>query len=392
MKRRGAARVVGIDSDERYLAQARFAADVAGVEIEFRQMSVYDVPRSGSASTSCCSWACSTTCAIRCWRSTSSTSTSRETCSSSSRCCAAPGLRRSRPITTSRTRDHFDDPRYPRPALRRARLRGRPDQLVDSEPGVRRGHAAQRRLRHRRAPGGGGLHLPAPDAAGHVARRRGGAAMVEAVMLWNEPNNLSHWDFEIDPDWKLFADGPRPRRRRSQAERPALPRVMGGMSPIDPGFVQTLRAGTARSTRGRRRRPRLPARLEPLADPRMAGQAGRDPGGDRRCRSGCRRSASRRSAPRKCRRSARADGRAAHRAVPSASTGTASTTCRGLAGDDPAPRSGGVLLLPAFLHGAPARGRLAQARADRSATTRLSWGSASGSTSRIRASTMPSAG
>jgi len=25
--------------------------------------------------------------------------------------------------------------------------------------------------------------------------------MVEAVMLWNEPNNLSHWDFKIDPDW-----------------------------------------------------------------------------------------------------------------------------------------------------------------------------------------------
>ena len=24
-------------------------------------------------------------------------------------------------------------------------------------------------------------------------------------MLWNEPNNLSHWDFELDPDWKCFA-------------------------------------------------------------------------------------------------------------------------------------------------------------------------------------------
>jgi len=29
--------------------------------------------------------------------------------------------------------------------------------------------------------------------------------MVEAVMLWNEPNNLSHWDFHLDPDWKIFA-------------------------------------------------------------------------------------------------------------------------------------------------------------------------------------------
>jgi len=42
-KRRGAARVLGIDSDPEYLAQARFAADVSGHDIEFRQLSVYDV-------------------------------------------------------------------------------------------------------------------------------------------------------------------------------------------------------------------------------------------------------------------------------------------------------------------------------------------------------------
>ena len=30
--------------------------------------------------------------------------------------------------------------------------------------------------------------------------------MVEAVMFWNEPNNLSHWDFEVDPGWKIYAD------------------------------------------------------------------------------------------------------------------------------------------------------------------------------------------
>jgi tRNA (mo5U34)-methyltransferase len=43
MKRRGAGRVVGVDSDPRYLAQARFAAEVSGVELELRRMSVYDV-------------------------------------------------------------------------------------------------------------------------------------------------------------------------------------------------------------------------------------------------------------------------------------------------------------------------------------------------------------
>ena len=30
--------------------------------------------------------------------------------------------------------------------------------------------------------------------------------MIEAVMLWNEPNNKSHWDPEIDPDWSRFAE------------------------------------------------------------------------------------------------------------------------------------------------------------------------------------------
>ncbi len=47
MKRRGAERVVGIDFDETYLAQARFAASLCETEIEFRQLSVYDLARLG---------------------------------------------------------------------------------------------------------------------------------------------------------------------------------------------------------------------------------------------------------------------------------------------------------------------------------------------------------
>lgn len=43
MKRRGADRVVGIDSDDTYLAQARFAAEVTGADIELRKMDVYQV-------------------------------------------------------------------------------------------------------------------------------------------------------------------------------------------------------------------------------------------------------------------------------------------------------------------------------------------------------------
>jgi tRNA (mo5U34)-methyltransferase len=43
LKRRSASRVVGIDSDRDYLAQARFAAEVSGVDLELRELSVYDV-------------------------------------------------------------------------------------------------------------------------------------------------------------------------------------------------------------------------------------------------------------------------------------------------------------------------------------------------------------
>jgi len=48
MKRRGAAHVVGIDSDDRYLAQARLACAALGFTgIEFRNLSVYDVAALG---------------------------------------------------------------------------------------------------------------------------------------------------------------------------------------------------------------------------------------------------------------------------------------------------------------------------------------------------------
>lgn len=43
MKQRGAERVLGIDVDDRYLNQARFAAGQLGLEIEFQKRSVYDV-------------------------------------------------------------------------------------------------------------------------------------------------------------------------------------------------------------------------------------------------------------------------------------------------------------------------------------------------------------
>jgi beta-xylosidase len=64
--------------------------------------------------------------------------------------------------------------------------------------------------------------------------------MIEAVKIWNEPNNKSHWNPELDPEWMLFARMARLAGQAIAAENPLLPRVLGGMSPIDPGFLQRL--------------------------------------------------------------------------------------------------------------------------------------------------------
>ncbi len=47
MKRRGAERVVGVDTDTGYLRQARFAAEVMSMDVEFREMAVWDVAQLG---------------------------------------------------------------------------------------------------------------------------------------------------------------------------------------------------------------------------------------------------------------------------------------------------------------------------------------------------------
>ena len=66
--------------------------------------------------------------------------------------------------------------------------------------------------------------------------------MIEAVMLWNEPNNKSHWDFEIDPDWSRFSGMVKLAAQAIAAERPGLPRVLGGISPIDPNFITNMKS------------------------------------------------------------------------------------------------------------------------------------------------------
>jgi len=66
--------------------------------------------------------------------------------------------------------------------------------------------------------------------------------MIEAVMLWNEPNNLSHWDFHLDPHWEKFAEMAILGAHAVRKVNPDLKIVLGGMSPIDPKFVQLMSA------------------------------------------------------------------------------------------------------------------------------------------------------
>ncbi|MBF6614736.1 MAG: beta-xylosidase [Chloroflexi bacterium] len=64
--------------------------------------------------------------------------------------------------------------------------------------------------------------------------------MIEAIKFWNEPNNLSHWDFELDPGWKEFACMTRLAADAVRRVRPELQLVLGGISPIDPAFIELL--------------------------------------------------------------------------------------------------------------------------------------------------------
>jgi beta-xylosidase len=64
--------------------------------------------------------------------------------------------------------------------------------------------------------------------------------MIEAVMFWNEPNNKSHWDFEIDPDWRAYAEMVKLAAAAVAAENPRLVRLLGGISPIDANFIRNM--------------------------------------------------------------------------------------------------------------------------------------------------------
>jgi beta-xylosidase len=65
--------------------------------------------------------------------------------------------------------------------------------------------------------------------------------LITSIKLWNEPNNLSHWDFLLDPGWTVYADMVLRAAAAVRGAGAEVPLVLGGISPIDPGFLRRMR-------------------------------------------------------------------------------------------------------------------------------------------------------
>lgn len=64
--------------------------------------------------------------------------------------------------------------------------------------------------------------------------------MIEAVVLWNEPNNLSHWNFHLDPGWIRFGEMIAQASASIRNVNTDLPIVLGGVSSCDCDFLRLL--------------------------------------------------------------------------------------------------------------------------------------------------------
>jgi beta-xylosidase len=64
--------------------------------------------------------------------------------------------------------------------------------------------------------------------------------MLEALVLWNEPNNLSHWNFHLDPEWRRFGEMIKLASEAVRQVAPRLPIVLGGVSACDGDFLRLM--------------------------------------------------------------------------------------------------------------------------------------------------------
>ena len=65
--------------------------------------------------------------------------------------------------------------------------------------------------------------------------------MIEAAMLWNEPNNKSHWDFEVDPEWHRFAEMARLAAQRAKKKGGARRVVVDDEEEDDDEYADLIR-------------------------------------------------------------------------------------------------------------------------------------------------------
>lgn len=60
----------------------------------------------------------------------------------------------------------------------------------------------------------------------------------EWIELWNEPNNLSEWDWTLDQDWLLFSE--MVGAAAYWTKQRGWKTVLGGMSPVDPNWLALM--------------------------------------------------------------------------------------------------------------------------------------------------------
>ena len=182
-------------------------------------------------------------------------------------------------------------------------------------------------------------------------------------MFWNEPNNMSHWDFEIDPGWEIFAKmvnaaadaiargapGAAAGARRDLADRPEFIRNMQRQGVLEHVDVVAVHGFPLDWNHWQIHEwPDKLAEIRAVTDlPVWVSEVGVSTFGAEEVQEfGLKRTAELLIGA----------GRAHPLVQPV-------RPAAGVAGDDAAPRGGGVVVLPALLHGADARGRVAEARA-----------------------------
>ena len=245
MKRRGADRVVAIDFDERYLAQARLAAEVLEAEIEFQQLSVYEIGRLEEKFDVVLFMGVF----YHLRHPLLALDLIRQHAARDLLVFQSMIRGEESPFEAEADYDFtntqpFENPAFPRMYFIERKYAGDPTNWWAPNRSC-----VEAMLRS------AGFHIsgssrergfPVPGGKRRLGCSSRNLAFlnmpVEAIMFWNEPNNKSHWDFEIDPEWDAFSAMVNGAVEAVAEENPGLTKVLGGISPIDPAFIQRLDA------------------------------------------------------------------------------------------------------------------------------------------------------